>query len=77
MPTSQNRLAFLIRELSQQRLAVPSLKGTEPLELLLEIGLEKISKDFEYIFTKAKLCGSKDLDVVHEKSYVSDIFNIK
>lgn len=55
MPTNQNCLAELIRLISQRRLAVPCLNATEPLELLLEIGLEKISKDYEYIFSMSKI----------------------
>lgn len=58
---NQNRLAELIREISQKRLAVPCLTGAEPLELLLEIGLEKANKDYEYIFTESKICSPKDL----------------
>lgn len=68
IPTNQNRLAELIREISQQRFAVPCLNGTEPLELLLEIGLEKLAKDYEYIFTECKICSSKDLLFVNKKN---------
>lgn len=61
---NKNRLAELIREISQKRLAVPCLTGAEPLELLLEIGLEKANKDYEYIFTESKICSAKDLSTV-------------
>lgn len=64
MPTNKNHLAELIREISQQRLAVPSLTGSEPLELLLEIGLEKATKDYEYVFTESKTCSAKDLAAI-------------
>lgn len=60
-PTSSNHLAVLIREISEQRLAVPCLSGAEPLELLLEIGLEKALRDYEHIFTESKLCSAKEL----------------
>lgn len=63
MPTNKNHLAELIREISQQRLAVPCLTGSEPLELLLEIGLEKATKDYEFMFTESKTCSAKDLTV--------------
>lgn len=63
MPTSDNHLAKLLREISQQRIAVPCLTGTEPLELLLEIGLEKIIKDYEYIFSESKICSPTDLNI--------------
>lgn len=67
MPTNNNRLAVLIREISHQRLAVPSLKGTEPMELLVEIGLEKVTRDFEFIFSESKLCSKTDLHFVQNK----------
>lgn len=63
MPTNQNHLAVLIREISQQRIAIPSLAATEPLELLLEIGLEKVAKDYEYIFSESKICGGNELNI--------------
>jgi protein zwilch len=56
IPTNNNRTAELIRDLSQQRLAIPNLTGTEPLELLLEIGIEKLMKDYQFIFTESKIC---------------------
>lgn len=69
MPTNKNHLAELIREISQQRLAVPCLTGSEPLELLLEIGLEKTTKDYEFIFTESKTCSAKDLTAVPTASW--------
>lgn len=70
MPTNKNHLAELIREISQQRLAVPCLTGSEPLELLLEIGLEKASKDYEFIFTESKTCSAKDLTALPTSSSI-------
>lgn len=61
MPSSQSRLAHLIRDVSEHRIAIPRLSGTEPLELLLEIGLEKVAKDYEYIFVESKLCTADEL----------------
>lgn len=61
IPTNNNRLAELIRELCQQRLAIPNLTGTEPLELLLEIGIEKLMKDYEFIFCAGKICKLSDM----------------
>lgn len=63
MPKSNNKLSQLIREISDQRLAIPRLVGSEPLELLLEIGLEKLRKDYELIFTGSKLCSAEELRV--------------
>lgn len=65
LPTNNNRLAEIINEVSQQRLAIPCLSGSEPLELLLEIGLEKLFKDYEFIFTECKMCSSKDLKATY------------
>lgn len=61
IPMNENRLSELIRELSQQRLAVPHLTSTEPLELMLEIGLEKVLKDYEFIFSESKICNLKEM----------------
>lgn len=56
-----NNLARLIVEISSGRLMNLCLVETEPLELLLEIGLEKVEKDYEYIFTKSKITTTADL----------------
>lgn len=56
VPMNNNRMGELIRELTHQRLAIPHLTSTEPMELLLEIGLEKVMKDYEYIFNESKIC---------------------
>ncbi|CAD6994602.1 protein zwilch [Ceratitis capitata] len=60
-PTNKNRLAEIITEVANRRLAIPCLTGTEPLELLLEIGLEKLYKDYELIFDESKICSATDL----------------
>uniref|UniRef100_A0A6P4E764 Protein zwilch n=1 Tax=Drosophila rhopaloa TaxID=1041015 RepID=A0A6P4E764_DRORH len=57
-PTNKNRLAKIITELANRRLAMPCLSGAEPLELLLEIGLEKLYKDYEFIYTESKMCST-------------------
>ncbi|KAH8232384.1 hypothetical protein KR032_005345, partial [Drosophila birchii] len=57
-PTNKNRLAEIIKELANRRLAMPCLSGAEPLELLLEIGLEKVYKDYEFIYTESKMCST-------------------
>jgi protein zwilch len=63
IPMNNSRMAELIRELSQQRLAIPHLASTEPLELLLEIGMEKVMKDYEYIFSESKICMLSDINI--------------
>ncbi|KAJ6635592.1 Protein zwilch [Pseudolycoriella hygida] len=56
-PRNSNRLAGLIRDVSEKR-NIPRLSGSEPLEILLEIGLQKIRNDYEHIFTESKICSS-------------------
>ncbi|XP_058816122.1 protein zwilch [Topomyia yanbarensis] len=56
IPSNNNRLAQLIKSIAQGRLAIPMLTGAEPLELLLEIGLEKILNDYQIIFHESKIC---------------------
>ncbi|KAL9695251.1 hypothetical protein quinque_014536 [Culex quinquefasciatus] len=56
IPSNSNHLAELIKSIAQRRLAIPILTGSEPLELLLEIGLEKLLKDFQIIFHESKIC---------------------
>lgn len=63
IPSNNNRLAQLIKSIAQGRLAIPILTGAEPFELLLEIGLEKIFKDYQIIFHESKIC-NLDLDRV-------------
>uniref|UniRef100_A0A1A9WZ23 Protein zwilch n=1 Tax=Glossina brevipalpis TaxID=37001 RepID=A0A1A9WZ23_9MUSC len=60
-PVNKNRLAEIVAKVSNRRLAIPCLSGSEPLELLLEIGLEKLYKDYEYIFVESKICSANDL----------------
>ncbi|XP_037955248.1 protein zwilch-like [Teleopsis dalmanni] len=78
IPTNKNRLAEIITEVANRRLAIPCLTGSEPLELLLEIGLQKLYKDYEYIFTESKLCSAnilKQKNVVEKENdaFVSNI----
>lgn len=68
MPSSDSRLANLIRDVCDHRIAIPRLSGSEPLELLLEIGLEKVNKDYEFIFTESRLCSAEELRA--DKKYV-------
>lgn len=54
VPSNKNHVATLIKEISEGRLTNLCLSGTEPLELLLEIGLEKVEKDYAFIFVRSK-----------------------
>lgn len=62
-PTNENRLAELIRGVSNRELACPHLIGTEPLELLFEIGAEKLMRDVEFIFKQSRIGNIKDLNI--------------
>lgn len=66
MPTNNNRLANWIRDLAEKRMAIPQLNGSEPLELLLEIGIEKVAKDYDFIFTESKICSAENLKFKEE-----------
>lgn len=68
IPMNNNRLAELIREISHQRLAIPHFSSTEPLELLLEIGIEKVTKDYEYIYSESKICLLSDINSSESKN---------
>lgn len=52
---------------------MPCLSGVEPLELLLEIGLQKARTDYEYIFTASQLCTCKELAAAVAKSVTSNV----
>ncbi|XP_031631660.1 protein zwilch [Contarinia nasturtii] len=77
MPSNQSRLAHLIRDVSDHRIAIPRLNGTEPLELLLEIGMEKLNKDYEYIFVEGKLCSAEDLRVDKKLTLANGDLNVR
>lgn len=62
VPSNQNHVATLIREISAGRLTNLCLSGTEPLELLLEIGLEKVEKDYAFIFVRSKTTTAQELE---------------
>ncbi|KAH8375412.1 hypothetical protein KR009_006049, partial [Drosophila setifemur] len=71
-PTNKNRLAEIITELANRRLAMPCLSGAEPLELLLEIGVEKVYKDYEFIYTESKLCSTNLLKDANDAANEED-----
>uniref|UniRef100_A0A182VTF7 Protein zwilch n=1 Tax=Anopheles minimus TaxID=112268 RepID=A0A182VTF7_9DIPT len=53
VPTSGTRFAQLILAMIQDRLAIPSLTKSEPYELLLECGLNKLMNDYQAIFSES------------------------
>lgn len=61
LPSKSSKLGELIHDIGQQRIAIPQLIGCQPLELLLEIGIEKVTHDFEFIFSSACICQSAEL----------------
>lgn len=48
-PRSSSRLADFVRRSFHQSVPAPSLEGIEPLKLLLEIGLEKLRRDYYHL----------------------------
>ncbi|XP_050072480.1 protein zwilch-like [Anopheles maculipalpis] len=53
VPTNGTRFAQLILAMIQDRLAIPSLTGSEPYELLLECGFSKLMNDYRTIFSES------------------------
>ncbi|XP_052896344.1 protein zwilch [Anopheles moucheti] len=53
VPTNGSRFAQLILAMIQDRLAIPSLAGSEPYELLLECGVNKLMNDYRTIFSES------------------------
>uniref|UniRef100_A0A182PJH2 Protein zwilch n=1 Tax=Anopheles epiroticus TaxID=199890 RepID=A0A182PJH2_9DIPT len=53
VPTNGTRFAQLILAMIQDRLAIPYLTGSEPYELLLECGFNKLMNDYKTIFTES------------------------
>lgn len=66
LPTNTNRLAKLINEISQQRIGIPHLTNFDIYQMLLEIGFEKLTKEYEIIFTDGKICNINELKFVNE-----------
>lgn len=64
MPSANTKLGELIRDLAEKRHAFPVLTGSEPLELLLEIGLEKTMRDYNFIFEESRICSANDLKII-------------
>ncbi|XP_063705685.1 protein zwilch [Culicoides brevitarsis] len=70
MPSANTKLGELIRDVSERRIAVPVLTGSQPLELLLEIGLEKAIRDYDYIFEESRICSASDLKIVKKDASI-------
>lgn len=79
LPPTTTKLGELIHDIAKQRIAIPHLTGTQPLELLLEIGIEKITRDFEFIFTEAQVCSASELKVRirHEPQSQETAMNVR
>uniref|UniRef100_A0A336LTS3 Protein zwilch n=1 Tax=Culicoides sonorensis TaxID=179676 RepID=A0A336LTS3_CULSO len=79
MPSTNTKLGELIRDVSERRIALPALTGSQPLELLIEIGLEKAIRDYEYIFEESRICGASDLKINKKDSSkpVTDTMNVR
>ncbi|XP_026481430.1 protein zwilch-like [Ctenocephalides felis] len=56
---TNTRLESLVYDVFHHRAAIPHLSGLQPLELLLEAGVEKLCKDYIYFFETYKLYHNK------------------
>uniref|UniRef100_A0A182QS05 Protein zwilch n=1 Tax=Anopheles farauti TaxID=69004 RepID=A0A182QS05_9DIPT len=72
VPTNGTRFAQLILAMIQDRLAIPSLNGSEPYELLLECGFSKLINDYRTIFSES---GVYELEF--EKLFQSQVMNTR
>ena len=48
--TNRSKMATLIRNSYHGNMTFPALQGLEPLEMLAEIGLEKLQRDYQNTF---------------------------
>lgn len=55
--TNLTSMAHMIRGVKAGKIAVPLLRGTQPIEMLIDVGLEKLRKDFAYIFMQGNIVG--------------------
>ncbi|GLV45245.1 zwilch [Carabus blaptoides fortunei] len=60
--TNLTSMAHMIRGVKAGKMAVPLLSGTQPIEMLIDIGLEKLKKDFAYIFTHGNIVSFDELN---------------
>ena len=61
-PTNQTTMAQMVRESNVGRLRLPNLAGLYALQLLAEIGVEKLQKDYVYIFLSKSLVTVSNLE---------------
>jgi len=55
------RLAKLVSELNTPKAMVPSLAGSFPLELVIDMGVEKLCRDYTYLLLSANLAEQHDM----------------
>jgi hypothetical protein len=49
-PKNDTRIARIVREIVRGREEAPVLEGKAPLEILVEIGIEKLTRDYVHAF---------------------------
>lgn len=59
---NQTKLAKLIRDSYYGQMTMPVLSGVLPLELLVEIGIEKLKRDYSFTFMSKDLIAASHLD---------------
>ena len=59
--TNSTRLAKWISDIKQQKAKAPMLAGSLPLEILVDIGIEKLNRDYTYLLLSANLIDRDEL----------------
>ena len=59
--SNSTRLAKLISDIHQQKATAPLLAGSLPLEILVDIGIEKLNRDYAYLLLSANLVERHEL----------------
>jgi hypothetical protein len=60
-PRNPTKLAHILREFMRGGSSLAAINGITAIELLIEIGLEKLSKDYTHIFLSSDLATSEQL----------------
>jgi hypothetical protein len=60
-PKNPTKVAHVLKELMRGSSSLPDLSGIASVELLLEIGLEKLCKDYTHIFLSSDLATLEQL----------------
>lgn len=70
------RTAKLIIDIMKQKATTPLLAGSLPLEILIDIGIEKLIRDYTYILLSANLIDRHELQEKLKKNF-NEKFDVK